>query len=68
MTGAYGVYVNHTAYERMISMLEKETFIADVGYMNIGLNIYRTLENLVLHRPGYSYIRKKDVNYKRLNQ
>jgi hypothetical protein len=64
-TGGYGIIVRETMYQSIIEMLEKEIYLADVAYMKLQpqFNCFHTVQNLVLHKAGYSTIQKRHVDY-----
>lgn len=64
-TGGYCILMRETMYDAAIEILEKEILQADVSYMKIQskFNVFRTVSNLILHKPGYSTIQKIHVNH-----
>lgn len=64
-TGGYGVLFKETMYPKLIEILKKEMYQADVSYMKLQpeFNCFRTVQNLVLHKAGFSTIQKRHVDY-----
>lgn len=64
-TGGYCILMRETMYDACIEILETEKFQADVSYMKIQskFNVFRTVSNLILHKPGWSTIQKINVNH-----
>lgn len=67
-TGAFGIVINSTIYDYLISLLNEEQKLVDIYYAEAmrKLNWYRTKEKLVLHPAGFSEIKRKFVDYKHL--
>lgn len=64
-TGGYCVLMRETMYQAAIDILKTETVQADVSYMKIQsqFKCFRTVKNLILHKPGMSTIQKIYVNH-----
>ena len=59
--------VNHTAYDKIIKMLEENDKAIDLIYVEhaqMKLNVYCAWPNLVLQAPGYSAIEKQNIDYR----
>lgn len=67
-TGGYCVMMRKRMMEKCLPILEREDTIADICYAQCmaDLNVYRTKENLVKHKPGYSLIQQRFVDYPEL--
>lgn len=64
-TGGYCVLMRETMYKAAIEILEQEKYQADVSYMKIQpqFKCFRSVRNLILHKPGMSTIQKIYVNH-----
>lgn len=69
-TGGYGIIFRNTMYQPIIEILKKEMYLADISYMKLQpeFNCFRTAQNLVLHKAGYSTIQKRHVDYPELRK
>lgn len=69
-TGGYGILVRNTMYDHLIQLMETETLQADLCYMKLqpDFNCFHTSVNIILHKPGYSTIKKKHVSYPELER
>lgn len=67
-TGGYGVLIRETMYEPILELLRHERQESDICYMALQrkFNCFHTVQNLILHKPGYSTIQKKHVDYPEL--
>lgn len=67
-TGAFGIVINETIFDFLIEKISEEKKQVDIYYAELQnkLNWFRTKENLVKHRNGWSTIKEKEVEYKNL--
>lgn len=62
-TGTYGYIVKHSFIPKILEALAKENKLADWAMSSVFENVFRSKNNLVKHRAGYSIIKGKDVTY-----
>jgi GR25 family glycosyltransferase involved in LPS biosynthesis len=66
--GGYGILFHRSAIKPLLKLLKQEEMQCDMYYTQRQKEgkWFRTLQNLVLHNPGYSTIQKKHVDYPKL--
>lgn len=65
-TGAYGYLVHRRFISKALNALAKENKLADWALSSVFENVYRSKNNLIKHRDGYSFLQEKEVAYKDL--
>lgn len=63
ITGTYGYIVNAKFIPALLRALARQNKLADYAMSSVFENVYKSKENLVKHRNGFSEIKQTVVNY-----
>ena len=66
ITGTYGYIIHRRFIGKCLAALEKKNKLADWALSSVFEKVYKSKENLVKHKDGYSEIKKQFVSYKDL--
>lgn len=66
ITGTYGYLVHYKFIPKLLSALNKKNKLADWAMSSVFENVFKSKENLVKHKDGFSTIKKEFISYKDL--